>query len=106
MSDEPFENADRLAAIVRDKPHVRLCCGHLHRAFTRMWQGRVAVGAPAVSMQMEVDLRPCGGDTFFMEAPGYALHTLVDGEIVTYFCEIASAPTFSGPHPFFGLNPE
>ncbi len=102
--DEPFENLELLASIVRGHPHVRLCCGHIHRGLVTQWQGRIAVAAPAASMQMEVDLSARGGDTFFLEAPGYVLHTLIQGEVMSYFCEVACKPTFSGPHPFLGLN--
>ena len=104
--DEPFENRDMLAAIIREHPHVRLCCGHIHRGLVTGWQGRIAVAAPSVSMQMEVDLRDKGGDTFYLEAPGYALHTLINGEVMSYFCASVSDAPYSGPHPFLGLNGE
>lgn len=104
--DEPFENAPALAAMIRRFPLVRLCTGHLHRALTTLWADRVCVGAPAVSMQMELDLSPSGGDAFIMEAPGYMLHHWREGQLVSHFCQIPGPHSYSGPHPFAGvINP-
>lgn len=104
--DEPFENAEALAEVVRRFPLVRLCSGHLHRALTTVWADRVCVSAPAVSMQMELDLCPTGGDAFVMEAPGYMLHHWLEGRLVSHFCQIPGAHSYSGPHPFAGvINP-
>lgn len=106
MMDEDFENAALLANVVQDFPHVRLCCGHLHRAMTTVWGNRVCLAAPAVSMQMEVDLSPQGGDAFVMEAPGYLLHQWHDGQLIHHFCQIPGQAPYSGPHPFVGVvNP-
>ena len=104
--DEPFENVDRFAAILRRAPWVRLCCGHMHRPIVTQWAGCLALTAPAVSMQIDLDLSPEGGDTFRMETPGYLLHHW-DGETLNaHVCQIPCAPTFSGPHPFVGsVNP-
>lgn len=106
VMDEPFENADLLAALLRNHPRVRLCCGHLHRALSTVWAGRTCVGAPAVAMQMEMDLSPEGGDAFVMEAPGYVLHYWHRESIISHFCQIPGTPSYSGPHPFKGvINP-
>lgn len=102
--DEPFEGLQGLGVVVRKYPQVRVCCGHMHRSFVGQWEGRLLVCCPAVSMQMEVDLGERGGDTFFMETPGYALHTLQQGNFLTFFGQIPGQATFSGPHPFLGLN--
>ena len=104
--DEPFEHVDALAAIVQRNPQLRLCTGHLHRALCTVWVGRVCVGAPAVSMQMELDLSPAGGDAFIMEAPGYVIHHSYVGNVTSHFCQIPGMPSYSGPHPFAGvINP-
>lgn len=104
--DEPFENVERLEAILRAAPWVRLCCGHMHRPILTQWAGCLAVTAPAVSMQIELDLSPEGGDCFRLETPGYLLHHLEGGLWNTHVCQIPCTPSFSGPHPFVGsVNP-
>ena len=104
--DEPFENVERFAQIVSSNPQLRLCFGHMHRPIVTMWQGRVAMTAPAVSMQIDLDLSPEGGDTFRMETPGYLLHHFDQGVWNSHVCQIAVQATFAGPYPFAGsVNP-
>ena len=104
--DEPFENVERFAQIVGSNPQLRLCFGHMHRPIVTMWQGRVAMTAPAVSMQIDLDLSPEGGDTFRMETPGYLLHHFDNGAWNSHICQIAVQATFAGPYPFAGsVNP-
>ena len=104
--DEPFEAAETFEAVLRDFPNVRLCCGHLHRPLMTQWAGCLALTAPSVSMQIDLDLSPEGGDTFRMETPGYMLHHWNGYVWNSHVCQIPCAPTFSGPHPFVGsVNP-
>ncbi len=104
--DEPFENVERFAQIVGSNPQLRLCFGHMHRPIVTMWQGRVAMTAPAVSMQIDLDLSPEGGDTFRMETPGYVLHHFDQGVWNSHVCQSAVQATFAGPYPFAGsVNP-
>ncbi len=104
--DEPFENLEAFAAIIRDNPQVRLCCGHLHRAMTTSWMGCIALTAPSVSMQIELDLSAEGGDAFRMETPGYLLHHWNGGVFNTHVCQIATQASFAGPYPFAdSVNP-
>ena len=104
--DEPFENVGRLADILSRSPWVRLCCGHMHRPIVTQWAGCIALTSPAVSMQIDLDLSPEGGDTFRMETPGYLLHHWDGSVLNSHICQIPCSPTFSGPHPFVGsVNP-
>lgn len=104
--DEPFENVELLAAVLRDNSQVRLCCGHMHRPIFTQWQGRAAMTAPSLSMQIDLDFSPQGGDAFRMETPGYLLHHWQAGVCNTHVCQIPCQATFSGPHPFVGsVNP-
>lgn len=105
--DEPFTGIGLLAEVLCRYPGVHLCCGHMHRAFTALWEGCVVASCPSSAMQMEIDLSPTGGDAFFMETPGYALHTIHAGRVITFFGEVLHCRTdFSGPHAFLGLNLE
>ena len=104
--DEPYENVERLRAILEKAPWVRLCCGHMHRPIFTQWAGVAAVTAPAASMQIDLDLSPEGGDTFVMEAPGYLLHDWRDGAWNTHVCQIYGTPTYAGPYRFLdSVNP-
>ncbi len=98
--DEPFEGIDLLANVLRPFPDVHICCGHMHRAFAARWMGRTVACCPSCSVQMEIVPGEDRLPHFFMEAPGYAIHTLQHGSVITFFGQIASQPTFSGPHPF------
>jgi hypothetical protein len=67
---------------------------------------RVVVTAPSISMQLELDLTPRGGDEFRMETPGYLLHHCLDGVLNTHVCQIATQASFAGPYPFVdSVNP-
>ena len=106
LMDEPYENKERFAGILAKYPNVRLCCGHMHRSIVTNWAGCVALTAPAVAMQIEMDLTPEGGDEFRMETPGYLIHHFYEGVCNTHFCQIPSQATFSGPHRFVNsVNP-
>ncbi|MDR1935269.1 MAG: phosphodiesterase, partial [Candidatus Accumulibacter sp.] len=89
VMDVAVENVDALAAILRKNPQTRLCCGHIHRPISSQWMGIMAVTAPAVSMQMELDLGEKGGDEFRLETPGYLLHHWKQGTLNTHVCQIA-----------------
>jgi 3',5'-cyclic AMP phosphodiesterase CpdA len=104
--DEPFDNAQALAAVLQQAPWARLCCGHMHRPIITQWEGCLAMTAPSVSMQIELDLSPDGGDCFRMETPGYLLHHWENWNLNTHVCQIPCQATFSGPHPFVeSVNP-
>lgn len=104
--DESFEGVERLHTILSKTPQVRLCCGHMHRPIMTQWAGCLALTAPSVAMQIELDLRPQGGDHFRMESPGYLVHHWEQGRWNSHVCQIPCAADFSGPHPFVGsVNP-
>ncbi len=98
--DEPYENVEALAAVLRKAPWVRLCCGHIHRPFFTVWAGVPAVAAPSASMQIDLDFSPEGGDTFVMEAAGYLLHDLIGGVWNSHVCQIYGTPGYDGPYRF------
>lgn len=104
--DEPYENAEALVALLRAHPRVRLCCGHMHRPIFTCWAGVAAMTAPSLSMQIELDFSPEGGDTFRMETPGYLLHHWEEGLWNTHVCQIPCRAAFDGPYPFAdSVNP-
>lgn len=102
--DEPFVGVEKFAQIMRRFPGGFICCGHMHRAFTTLWENCLAASCPSSAMQMEIDISQSGGDAFFMEAPGYALHSVRAGNVITFFGQIDSDRVSSGPHAFLGLN--
>lgn len=102
VMDEPFDGAEPL----HDEALARLCCGHMHRPIFTLWGDRPALTSPSVSMQIDLDLRPEGGDAFRMETPGYLLHLWDGARLNTHVCQIPAAADFSGPHPFAdAVNP-
>ena len=106
VMDEPFEGAALLREVLERAPGARLCCGHMHRPIFTLWAGCPALTAPSVSMQIDLDLTPGGGDAFRMETPGYLLHHWDGARLNTHVCQIPAAADFSGPHPFAdSVNP-
>lgn len=114
--DEGFDQADRLAEILKKHKNIRLCCGHMHTHITTVWNGILCVTCPSVSMQMEVDFRKKdspdvtpeeskenfkgGGDRFFLGNPAYLIHDLQGDMINTHHVVIPAGADYSGPWPF------
>ena len=104
--DEPFEGADLLRDVLSRAPWARLCCGHMHRPIFTAWAQGLALTVPSISMQIDLDLSPEGGDTFRMEMPGYMLHHWDGSHLNSHVCQIPADVDFSGPHPFAdSINP-
>ena len=79
-----FESSDRraLAAVVEASPQVRLIvAGHVHRALTGTLAGRSVLAAPSTYVQAELGAGP--KVVLTSERPGYVLHSVADGEIVS-----------------------
>lgn len=93
-----LEGADGLAAVLRRHPQVeRVICGHLHRAIVRRFGGTVAMTVPSTAHQIALELGPGGLAAWRLEPPGFALHRLQDGAVVTHF----AASGEHGPvHPY------
>lgn len=92
------EGADGLAAVLQRHPQVeRVICGHLHRPIVRRFGGTVAMTVPSTAHQITLDLRPDGPPAWRMEPPGFAVHTLRDGALVTH---IAAAGDFGASQAF------
>ena len=102
--DEPFGNVEEFARILKTHNNLTLCCGHLHRGTIASWQGIRTMICPPISMLMDIDFSPEGGDAFYLADPGYLLHTYIDGNIVSYVETIPTGADYSGPHPFVYLD--
>jgi 3',5'-cyclic-AMP phosphodiesterase len=79
-------HADRLALaeMLARYPHVlRVVAGHVHRASFSVLAGCPVVTAPSTNIQARLQF---GVDEFDMvpEIPGFAVHALVDGELVSH----------------------
>lgn len=98
--DEPFGNVEEFERILKTHPNLTLCCGHLHHATVTNWNGIRSIICPPISMEMELDFSPEGGDAFFLANPGYILHTYCDNNIVSYVQTIPTKAPYSGPHAF------
>jgi 3',5'-cyclic AMP phosphodiesterase CpdA len=78
--------ADRavLAEIVGRSPQVRrLVAGHVHRTIVADLGGRAVLVAPSTYVQARLDLGATRIE-FGPDPPGFAVHALVDGEIVSH----------------------
>lgn len=79
-----FAKVRELESVVRAHPHVRrVISGHVHCARTASWAGTLACTSPSTSPQ-----RLLVGDGWHLpklhfEHPGFLVHTLDNGEIVT-----------------------
>ncbi len=104
IMDEPFGNLERFQEIVKLHKNLRICCGHIHRAITTVWNGVPVCSCPPVSMLIELDLSPKGGDTFYLSDPGYLLHDYCAGLVNTHVCTIPTQADYAGPFPFTYLE--
>jgi len=114
--DEGFDEADRLAKILRKHHNIRLCCGHMHTTMFTVWNGIPCVTCPSIAMQMEIDFRKKtdstvtaeeaadnfkgGGDRFFLGNPGYLIHDFQGEQVNSHCVTIPIGADYSGPWPF------
>ncbi|MDH5339695.1 MAG: phosphodiesterase [Rubrivivax sp.] len=78
-----------LAAVLQRHPQVeRVICGHLHRPIVRRFGGTVAMTVPSTAHQIVLDLRADGPAAFRREPPGFAMHTLRDGAVVSHLAAV------------------
>ncbi|HZE05628.1 MAG TPA: metallophosphoesterase [Solirubrobacteraceae bacterium] len=92
--------ADRLALgrLVRQHPQVRrIVAGHLHRTLAGALDGQSVLVVPSTYVQAQLAL---GADTIPLtnEPPGFAVHALLEGELVSYVQTLPPDPP-SGPQP-------
>lgn len=104
LMDEPFGNVDEFARILKTHNNLTLCCGHLHHATTTNWQGIRVLTCPPISMLMDLDFSPTGGDAFYLSDPGYLYHDYYDQCINSHVELVPTQASYSGPHPFAYLE--
>jgi 3',5'-cyclic-AMP phosphodiesterase len=89
--DFGLPDADRraLGRVVERHPQVRrLVGGHLHRAMTAELAGRPVLTAPSTYVQARPDF--ASGETVWTNEPsGFALHTFLDGELISHIQPVA-----------------
>jgi 3',5'-cyclic AMP phosphodiesterase CpdA len=84
-----LEGADALAAVLQRHPQVeRVICGHLHRSIVRRFGGTVAMTVPSTAHQIVLDLRTGAPATFRREPPGFAVHAMRDGALVSHVAAV------------------
>ena len=87
----PDGDRDGLAGIVAGAPQVRaIIAGHVHRAAFGTLGGRGVVTSPSVHLQARLELGR-GGVTLVPEPPAFAVHVLVDGELVSHVQPVGAA---------------
>lgn len=92
------DGAQRLESIISAHPQVqRVLCGHAHRSIQQIFAGTLCQVAPSVAHQVTLDLRPEAPSCFMLEPPGYLLHILQGGKIVTHTAQVDRA---AGPFSF------
>jgi 3',5'-cyclic AMP phosphodiesterase CpdA len=93
-----LKGAEELARVLSAHPQVkRVLCGHVHRPILTAFGGTICQMAPSVAHQVTLDLRPDGPSGFVLEPPGFLLHRITGGGVVTHHAAIDRAP---GPFPF------
>jgi 3',5'-cyclic AMP phosphodiesterase CpdA len=81
--------ASGLEAVLRRHPQVeRVVCGHLHRPILRRFGATVAMTIPSTAHQMVLDLRDGAPPAFRCEPPGFALHALRGGALVSHLVAV------------------
>jgi Icc protein len=73
-----------LHEVLEGQPQVRaICAGHVHRTIAGTFAGIPVLTAPSTDAQLALDLA-ADEFRFTAEAPGFALHLLLDGAIVSH----------------------
>lgn len=88
----PAEQRAALDALLVDAPNVlRVIAGHVHRSSVGSIGGVPASTASSVSFQLALDL--AGGQLGLApdEPPAFAIHVLVDGDLVTHVQPVAAS---------------
>jgi 3',5'-cyclic-AMP phosphodiesterase len=74
-----------LADVVSRHPQIRrLVTGHLHRSITASLGGRTVIVAPSTYVQLTLDFESDAVQTAPEEPTGFAIHSLLDGELVSH----------------------
>lgn len=79
-----FAGAQPLAAMIADSRVCRVIAGHSHRAIQTIWAGRIASTAPAVGHGLSLSLTGAEPHKPVQAAPGYELHLLRAGHMVSH----------------------
>jgi len=89
----PIADRRALAGVIERHPQVRrLVAGHVHRTITAELAGRPVVTVPSTYVQARPDFGS-GEIEFVAEPPGYALHVVLDGELISHVSWIGRQPS-------------
>jgi 3',5'-cyclic-AMP phosphodiesterase len=87
----PAQDCGALAAVVERHPQVRrVVAGHMHRAITAVLAGRAVLAVPSTYMQARLDFLAERLETV-PEPAGFAVHVLLDGEVISHVQQVARA---------------
>ncbi|HEX8084983.1 MAG TPA: phosphodiesterase [Solirubrobacteraceae bacterium] len=79
----PEDRAAVARLLERHRHVIRVLCGHMHRNAYGVLAGVPVFFSPATSIQLKLDFQATEL-TFSDEPPGFALHRLADGELITH----------------------
>jgi 3',5'-cyclic AMP phosphodiesterase CpdA len=87
-------DGDALELLLERHAQVRaITCGHVHTTMTTSFAGRPLLICPSTNSTVRLDMRP-RDDIPFTESDqplGFAVHTLVDGRVVSHVQAVARA---------------
>jgi 3',5'-cyclic-AMP phosphodiesterase len=93
MDGIALDGADRISleALLRAHPQVQaITCGHVHTTMTTWFAGRPLLICPSTNSAICLDLRPLERVPFSVsQSLGFAVHTLVDGRLVSHVQPVA-----------------
>jgi 3',5'-cyclic-AMP phosphodiesterase len=84
MDQGRVQNAAFWPLVARHAHVKRVACGHLHRTLHTTQHGVAACIAPSTAAQLGVQLEPGAALEVTGEPPGFLIHALAGGEIVTH----------------------
>lgn len=87
-------DASRLESLLHSHPQVlAVTCGHVHRTAMTRFAGRPLLICPSTSSSLRLDLRAQEGLPLqFTDQPlGFAVHTLLEGRLVSHVQPLAAA---------------
>ena len=98
MDQQNLLDHSGLTAIIEayDGP-LQIICGHVHRATTSLFAGKICQTAPGTSHAVTLDLRENAPNSLTKEPGGFLLHEWRNNGFLSHFIPVGS---FDGPYPF------
>lgn len=92
-----LDHCDLSSVIENYEGPLQTICGHVHRATTCLFAGKICQTAPGTSHAVTLDLRKDAPNSLTKEPGGFLLHEWRNKGFLSHYIPVGS---FDGPYPF------